>query len=260
MLRNVETVFLAVLLCIAGAAACDETGDAAGVCDDGAYRCNSTTVERCAGGAWAHLYDCEAGTVCVEGYCPPDESGGGGGGDDPIDPCAPDPDDFEEWAWEDISGSNDLQTGAYTVYWYEDTCGASPAPMEATLHTAGDVDWYRWSIAASQAGCGAAPTFSVSDADTDFRLAFYARCWWGLPTWKAGAGAPADQACAVMGQDVVRCTGTGGIDLSDLRCPGSDTGDGVSQFGMEAYVQVQWSVPPAAGVCPGAEYTLSFDF
>ncbi len=246
------------ILCIAllsvGASGCGYGDEVQGVCEDGTYRCNSGNVERCSDGAWVLLYACVAGTICQNGYCPPspDEVV-------PIDPCSPDADVYEEWSWEDISGSNDVQTGAYTVWWYDDPCASTPDPVEATLHFAGDVDWYRWNIQASQAGCDVRPTFAVSPSAPDYRLAFYARCYWGDPIWAMGAD-PADQACSLIGEGVVRCTGTGGIDLSDLRCAGQDVGDGISHTSMEAYLELKRSGPPAAGTCPGTTYSLSFEF
>jgi len=249
---------LITVVLAAVAVGCGAGDDAAAICDDGGYRCNSTNVERCTGGDWTWLYACAADTVCVDGYCPPADPGGPGG-DASSDPCAA-ADEYEEWAWEDISGENDAQTGAYTVWWFDDPCAGTPDPLEATLHTADDVDWYRWNIQASQPGCGVRPTLAVSPAAADYSLAFHARCYWGDPTWTAGPAAPADQACAITGERVVRCTGTGGLDLSDLRCPGQDAGDGISHTSMETYLRVQRAEPPAPGACPGSTYTLAFDF
>jgi len=252
------SIFITVVS-VAAAGGCGTAGDTAAVCDDGEYRCGGAGVERCNGGAWAWLYACAAGAVCADGYCPPADPGEPDAGAAP-DPCAPAADEYEEWAWRDISGVNDEQTGAYTVWWFDDPCAGTPDPVEATLHAAGDVDWYRWNIQASQAGCVVAPTFAASPAAADYALAFHARCYWGDPTWAAGPGAPADQACVKTGERVVRCTGTGGLDLSDLRCPGQDAGDGISQTSMETYLRVSRAAPPAPGACPGSAYILDFDF
>ena len=181
MLRYVGILYIALLsVCTSG---CGYGDDVPGVCEDGTYQCNSGNVERCGGEAWILLYACAAETICQNGYCPPSPDGVV-----PIDPCSPDADIYEEWSWEDISGSNDVQTGAYTVWWYDDPCASAPDPVEATLHFAGDVDWYRWNIQASQAGCDIRPTFTVSPSAPDYRVAFYARCYWGDPTWAMGAG------------------------------------------------------------------------
>ncbi len=228
-------------------------------CEDGAYRCNGAAVDRCTGGTWFYTYSCATGETCVDGYCPPAEGSTGGGGSPP-QACAAEADPYEDWAWEDLSGSNDVQTGAYTLWWYDDPCDPAPEPLVATLHEVNDVDWYRMNILASQGGCGLAPTFSLAAASGAYEVALYARCYWAAPSWVEGFGGPADQTCELAGADVVRCAGTGGLSLSDLRCPGQDIGDGTSHTGMEVYIQIQRAASVAAGSCAGTEYTLSFDF
>ena len=269
-------------------------GEAGGVCDDGAYRCNGRNLERCGGGLWTQLYTCATDALCIDGYCAPPAEGdcvpdcagvecgsdgcggtcggcpageiclsglcgpgervGGGGG--PVDPCAPAADAYEEWAWEDISGSNDVQTGAYTVWWYDDPCVSDPDPVDATLHAADDVDWYRWNIQATQWGCVVAPVFN---AGPDYHLALFARCYYGDPSWKLEADVEG-QGCVLTGPGVARCTGPGALVLSDLRCPDQDVGDGVSQTSMEAYLRIQRAADPEAGECQGLSYSLTFEF
>jgi hypothetical protein len=295
-MRRTVGILVIALLSI-GVLACDGgAGVAGGVCDDGAYRCNGRNLERCAGGAWSLLYTCATDALCIDGYCaPPAEGdcapdcagvvcgsdgcggtcggcpagevcgaglcvpGGAGGAGLPSDPCLPAADAYEEWAWEDISGSNDVQTGAYTVWWYDDPCASVPDPLEATLHAPGDVDWYRWNIQATQWGCGVAPELHAGPEASVLHLSLFARCYYGDPSWTLGGGVDG-QACVLTGPGVVRCTGTGDLVLTDLRCPSQDVGDGVSQASMEAYLRIQRAADPAPDECQGLTYSVTFDF
>ncbi|MBM4371053.1 MAG: hypothetical protein FJ098_05330 [Deltaproteobacteria bacterium] len=269
---------------------CDGAG-AGEACRNGTYRCNGRNVERCEDGAgWVHLFTCAAAIACTDRGCPAPDPGGcqpdcagracgddgcgascgvcSGGevcdlgacvsGEGGTGPCGVPEDPWETWAWQDLSGDSDHQTGAYTVWWFDDPCAAPGDPVEGTLHAADDVDWYRWNLAASQAGCGVAPRLQAGAGAAGLRLRFFARCYWGEPSWTPGPTAPPDQACVLLGEGSARCEATGSIALADLRCPGQDVGDGLSETSMEAFVEVTWG--SAAGTCGAAAYTLDFDF